>query len=323
MKRFPVALDISPTIISINEAIKIESIYKLDDYIILRNTDPNAAYFFYVYSCCDFKFLYSFCPRGNGPGEYLMPTVIKKTPNNTFSFRDHATDQYATYELSDSNAIQVENFHFRPDDSRFFWEINYINEKQYLLKRSNSRWNTRELWDFSAQMQLDSLPNTFDLAKDMGKSYYTEFDDVWISSCAGNMVFAYFFIDRIEMGAIKKGKMNINSFIGVAEAPKFHLFKDGVLGGKFKYNVDYNIVHYEYIDCGEQNIYALYAGIPWGDLDKYHSSSIEIYDWNGVPLKLLNLEQNISTFAIDEKQRLIYGLNPETNEDAILLYKYE
>lgn len=289
VKEFPVTLDVSPTIISINEVIKIESIYKLDDYLVLRNSDPNAAYLFYVYSCSDFRFLYSFCPRGNGPGEFLMPTVIKNTPKNTFSFRDHATDQYVTYELSDSSAIQIASFHFRPDNNRVFWEINYINEKQYLLKRSNSRLSTRELWDFSAQMRLDSLPDTFDLAKEMGESYYTEFDDVWISSCAGKMAFAYFLIDRIEVGVIKNGRMNLSASLGATKAPKFHLFKDGALGGKFKYNVDYNTVHYEYIACGEQNVYALYAGVPWGDLEKYHSSCIEIYDWSGKPIKSLKL----------------------------------
>lgn len=322
VKKFPTTLEVSPTLIPINEIIKIESIYKLENYIVLRNADSNATYFFYVYSYPEFKFLYSFCPRGNGPEEFLMPTVIKSTLDNRFSFRDHATDQYTTFQLSDTSAVQIDTYYFKPDNNRFFWEINYIKDNQYLLKRNNSKWSTRELWDFSAQKRMDSLPNTFDLAKKMGKSYYTEFDDIWISSCGEKMAFAYFFIDFIEAGTINNKKMNINISIGTKETPEFYVFKDGTLGGKYKYNVDYNIVYYESLYCTEHNIYALYAGIPWGDLEKYHSSTIEIYDWNGKPIKLLKLKQSICSFIVDEKQRLIYGFNPAINEDAILCYKY-
>lgn len=320
IKEFPSTINLSPKYISINEIIKIDNIYKYKDYIVLRDANVNADFFYYVYSLKDFSFLYKFCPQGNAPEEYLMPSIIKNTPNNEFSLRDHATDKYATFLLTDTNSVLIDKFTFSTNDNRFFWEINYIDKNKYLLKRSNSKISSRELWDFSSKIQLDVIKNTFDLSKEMGKDYYTEFDDYWISSYQNKVAFGYFFIDRIEIGTIRNNKINIEKYIGTEKHPNFYTFKKG--RGKFKYNVDNNIVYYEYIVCTENNIYALYSGIPWGDLDKNHSSIIEIYNWQGEPAKKLNLEQSISAFAVNEKQGIIYGINPDINEDNILLYTY-
>jgi len=321
IKQFPIITEIEPTFVPINEIIKIGSIHKLDNYIILRNIDQNAEYFFYVYSYPNFKYLYSFCPRGNGPEEYLMPSVIKNTPQNTFSFRDHATDQFVTYQLSDSSAHLIDKFYFRPDETHFFWEMNYIDKDIYLLKRNNSKSSYRELWDLSSKTKLCNLPNTFNLEKEMGNEYYTEFDDVWISSNSNKMVFAYFFINRIEFGTVCKNKIEIESHIGTNKHPKFYTFKKGKSGGKYEYNVDYNIVYYEFITCSNNYIYALFANKPWGELEKKHSSIIEIYDWKGRANKLLHLKQNISSFIVDDNEHTLYAINPDENEDVILKYQ--
>ena len=85
-------------------------------------------------------------------------------------------------------------------------------------------------------------------------------------------------------------------------------------------NVDNNIVRYEDLSCTQIGIYALYSGIPWGDSEKIHSSSVEVYDWKGNPIKRLLLNNNISSLIVDEKYKCIYGINLETNEDAILKF---
>lgn len=323
IKQFPVTENIEPSLIPINEIIKIGSIHKLDNYIILRNIDQNAEYLFFVYSYPDFNFLYSFCPRGNGPEEFLMPSVIKNTPSNLFSFRDHATNQFVTFQLSDSSAYLIDKFYFRPDETHFFWEINYIDKNIYLLKRNNSKSSHRELWDLFLKTKLDDLPNTFNLEKEMGNEYYTEFDDIWISSNSSKMVFAYFFINRIEFGTVNNYKLEIESYIGTNIHPEFYTFKKGKSGGKYEYNVDYNVVYYEFVTSSNNYVYALFANKPWGELEKNHSSIIEIYDWNGKPKKILNLKQGISSFIVDENEHTLYAINPDENEDAILKYQIE
>lgn len=321
-KTFPMVQDLYASQMSFNEVIKVGDIYKLDNYFILRNIHDNAEYFFYVYSYPEFKYLYSFCRRGNGANEYLMPTVIKNMPGNQFAFRDHATDTYATFLVTDSIATLINQERIPPTDGRFCWEINYVSDEQYVLKRNNSKQSSRELWDLKRNLMLDELPNTFDLANKMRENYYTEFDDYWISVSDSFFAFAYFFIDRIEFGKVEGKKLKLNHFVGTTKTPEFYLFTNTMSGGKFKYNVDNNIVHYETLVSTPHNVYGLYAGIPWGEMEKIHSSLIEVYNWEGTPIKLLKLNESISSFVVDEKNELIYGINPDSHEDAILVFNY-
>lgn len=322
-KLFPEQQTLIATRIPINEIIKLGNIYKTKDYFIIRDIQTNAQYNFYVYSLPTFQFLYSFAPIGNGPEEYLMPTVVKNMPDNLFSFRDHTTDKYVSYQLTDSCAVKKEEFHLPGIDGRFFWEINYTGPNQYITKRSNSKLSTRELWNFKQRELLDTLPNTFNLQADFGKDYYTEFDDVWIAACGNKFASAYFFIDRIELGEIRNNKLYATNAIGTDHHPKFYLFNQNTWGNKYEYNVDNNIVHYEDLNSTESNIYGLHAGIPWGDAEEIHSSDIEVYDWQGNPIKRYLLDQNISTFIVDEAHECIYGINPEQCEDAILKFYYK
>lgn len=321
-KQFPFTQKLEAEFIKIEEIIKFENIYKLNDFVIIRDGNSNNEYFFYVYKYPEFDFLYAFAPKGNGAEEYLMPTVIKSTQNNLFLFRDHATDRFVTYEITDSLSLLINKFDFRPTDDRFMWEINCMNDSLYLLKRSNNKWCRRELWNYSSFSIVDSIPNTFDLVKNMGKDYYTTFDDCWIISSGDKFAFGYFFIDRIEFGSIKNNKIEIEKSIGENSPPDFYLYKKNVVKGKYKYNVDNNIVYYESMCSGYENVYALFSGIPWGDNEKMHSSCIEIYSWDGTPKTLVELDKSISHFIVDEEAKAIYGFDISNTEDVIYKYTY-
>ena len=55
-------------------------------------------------------------------------------------------------------------------------------------------------------------------------------------------------------------------------------------------------------------------------LGEIQKKFIEVYDWKGNPIKRLLLNNNISSLIVDEKYKCIYGINLETNEDAILKF---
>lgn len=319
---FPLTDNVIADTLSFNEIIKVGGIHKTDSFIVLRDVQENLINFFYVYSFPDLTYLYSFCPKGNGPNEYLMPTVVKNMPNNKFMIRDHSSDVIATYELTDSTAILVDSYDFPPQDGLYCWELNQIADSCYLLKRNNAQISARELWNLKAQKQLDMIPNTFDLKEEMGKDYHIEFDDCWISASDTTFAFAYFFINRIEYGRIIDNKIQLDGFVGVDETPDFYLYGESKINNKYEYNVDNNIVYYEDLYVGPSRIYALYSGIPWGDAEMEHSSIIEIYDRAGTPVKQLNLNCPLSTFIVDEASKSIYGINLEALDGAVIKYNY-
>ncbi len=322
-KEFPLVQFLTPTYIRVNEIIKFDNIHLLEDYVILRDGNVNNEYFFYVYSYPDFKFLYSFGKKGNGPEECLLPTITKSTQGNVFAFRDHASDKYMEYILTDTVPILVERYDIKPYNYTFFWEINEIEKDSiFLLKRSNDRFNRKELWNLKEYELLDSFPNTFNLVKTLGKNYYAVFDDFWITSSGNNFAIAYYFINLLEFGKLDNGKIWFNGKVGVDVPPNFYLFNNKS-GGKYQYNVDNNIVHYESLDSDEEHVYGLYFGKPWGEMENVHSSSIEVYKWDGTPVTLLRLSESISNFVVDGKTKKILGFNNQINEDYIYVYSFE
>lgn len=55
------------------------------------------------------------------------------------------------------------------------------------------------------------------------------------------------------------------------------------------------------------------------ETENSHSSVIEIYTWDGKPDRVLYLDSSVAYFAVDEKDGIIYAVNPD--EDSILKFR--
>ena len=307
--------------IPVNELLEINNIVKLDDYLILQNGSEGVEDFFFVYSYPEIEFLYSFAKRGRGPNEYFFPAVIKNTPGNILGFRDHATDKLAFYEVTDTCANLCNTIPFKSQDNfRFFWEITYVSDSLYLTKHQGYKTGATELWNIKTATLTDSLPNTFkNLPRELGKDYYTIFDDYFIAGNGNRFVLAYLMIDRIDFGIIDGGKMSIVSSVGTTSTPNFYLYKRNETT---EFNVDRNIVYYENLVAGDEYVYALYSGDRLDDTEKNHSSKIEIYDWEGTTRALLHLDVPVAWYTVDEDSRTIYAVSPTVPEESILKYSF-
>lgn len=320
-KHFAVEKDLKAEYVDISELLQINNIFMLEDYLVLQNTSEAVDDFFFVYSYPEMDFLYSFAKRGRGPGEYMMPGLIKNTKGNILGLRDHATDILAFYEITGSGAVPAGSSRFSsPDNDRFFWEINSMGDSLFLVKHQGDRRGATELWDYARGRVVDSIPNTFDrLPKKLGRGYYTIFDDYMVSANGNRFAVAYFMIDRIETGEVSAGEIIRISDIGSSTAPDFYLY------GKNEtdhFNVDRNIVYYENLYAGKNSIYALYSHDRLDNTEKNHSRQMEVYSWELEPLMKLHLEYPVAYFTVDESSRIIYGVNPELFPDKLLVYKY-
>lgn len=320
-KQFAVEKDLKAEYVDISELLQINNIIMLEDYLVLQNASEAVDDFFFVYSYPGMDFLYSFAKRGRGPGEYMMPGLIRNMEGNNLGLRDHATDILAFYEITESGAVLTGDSRFSsPDNDRFFWEINSMGDSMFLVKHQGYKRGATELWNYIRGCMVDSIPNTFDrLPKKLGRNYYTIFDDYMISACGKHFAIAYFMIDRIETGEITDGKIIRISDIGASDTPDFYLYGKNETDD---FNIDKNIVYYENLYAGEKSIYALYSHDRLDNTEKNHSRQIEIYSWDGEPMMRLHLEHPVAYFTVDEDTRTIYGVNPELFPDRLLVYKY-
>lgn len=320
-KTFPVVDKVEASYHRIEEILGIVNIIKLDDYIVLQNGSEGVDDFFFVYSCPEMEFLYSFAKKGRGPEEYMLPSVTKNTGGNTLGFRDHATDRIAFYELTDSTAVLRHSLSMKsPDMDRFFWEINMVDDSVALVKHQGYKRGATELWNIYDMEMLDSVPNTFKhLPRKLGREYYTIFDDYAISSRDGRFVIGYYMIDRMEFGHMVGNRIEKTGYCGSESCPKFHLYGDDT---EEEFSIDRNIIYYENLYAGDEYVYGLYSGKRLDDTEKEHSSMIEVYTWDGEPVRLLELDVPAAYFAVDENAKTVYAVNPEVSEEDILIFRF-
>ena len=321
VKHFPSVQDVKSVDIPVNEIIKFLWIYKLQDYIILQDGSENAEMFFYVYKYPGLQFLYSFAKKGQGPDEYLLPTVVTSTFGNYFSFRDHGKNIFATFQLSDTESTLVHLSNMQPENGLYFNGINQVDDSLFLIKREHLRWTRRELINLYTKEIIDSIPNTFDLEKKYGKDYTATFETSYITSNNKRFAYAYIYMNLIEFGVIKNNKIVITNRVGMKQAPELYPF--GSSTGKYSNNYDYNVVQYHDLTCGDKYVYALYLNVPNGEIRKNeHSTHIEIYTWDGTPVALLKLDKNINHFVVDEERQMIIGFNYDISQDYLHSFKF-
>ena len=319
VKHFPSVQDVKSVDIPVNEIIKFLWIYKLQDYVILQDGSANVDMFFYVYKYPGFQFLYSFAKKGQGPDEYLLPTVVTSTPGNYFSFRDHGKNILTTFQLSDTICKMIYSGSMSPENGLFFNGIDQVDDSLFLIKRENAKWTRRELINLYTKEIIDSIPNTFDLEKKLGKDYYTTFETTYITSNNKRFAYAYILMNLIEFGVIHNNKIIITNRVGIKRAPDFHLY--GSSDGRNNFNL--NILHYHGLTCGDKYVYALYLNVPSGEIRKNeHSTQIEVYTWDGTPVALLKLNKNISHFVVDEERQMIIGFNYDISQDYLHTFKF-
>ena len=321
-KKFPLVQELKASEVPINEIIKFSGIYKLKDYIILRDGSENCDVFFYVYKNPGFQFLYSFARKGQGPEEFLSPSVVRNTPDNFFSFRNY--NNFVTYQLLDTSSTFINTFKIPPVERGFLLTgLTQVGDSLFLTKRQSSKSTRRELINLYTHEIVNDIPNTFNLEKKLGKDYYTTFEESLMTSNNKCFAYGYLLIDLIEFGSIQNNKIVITNRVGMKKPPNFYLYESGRKGGEFEYNVQHNIFYYHDISGGNNYVYALYANIPWGAFKGENAASlIEVYTWDGNPVALLKLDQGISSFVVDEEMQTIYGFNADINEDYLYAFKF-
>jgi hypothetical protein len=75
-------------------------------------------------------------------------------------------------------------------------------------------------------------------------------------------------------------------------------------------------------------IYALYAGQKGNELENHSHEAlsqgvyIHVFNWDGTALCSLNLDRIINCFCVDEKNKIIYGMDP-TGENNSIFYRFD
>lgn len=299
--------------------IKAGSIYKCGKYILIYDRF-NGAEFHYAVFNQNLDYLYSFCRKGNGPGECLMPTIVKNQDSDICFMRDHGNDNFYRFSLNDSCAEFIGTLRLPTSGIDFPFEINQISQDRLLLKSASFNKIRRQLWNLEQITLIDSLPTSFGYENKLKEKYHPEYDDFWMTAEDQKFMCAYFFEKCIEFGKIDKDRLKIVRHWGSLETKDLHWFEADPPSDKYKYNSYYNTVYYESTASGDGSFWAGYAGVPWGELDMHHSQIIERYSLDGIPEVKYELSAPVETFIILDNPNRIIALNPDIYEDSFMIF---
>jgi hypothetical protein len=87
-------------------------------------------------------------------------------------------------------------------------------------------------------------------------------------------------------------------------------------------DIDERYVYYGRIFATNNYLYALCKNKKRNESLPEDNTELQVWDWDGNPVALYNLDKYLFCFTIDEKENVLYGVNrDEENEDKIFKYR--
>lgn len=80
-----------------------------------------------------------------------------------------------------------------------------------------------------------------------------------------------------------------------------------------------NRMGYWDIDVTEEYIYTLYSGRERTDPNQSTGNKVFVFDWEGNPIKQLNLDVEVSRIAVDQNNETLYAVANDDNNEALIV----
>lgn len=259
---------------------------------------------------------------GPGPSEAMSVAGMSIKNNNSVLIHDLNSNQVKEFEIYASkdsiysnfintvtfSKVVYEPFSLGENFSSTVFNINPLNRFYLFDMKGNFVDGKGDFPNFGIDLPTTLFPEVFNT-----RAKYNKLKE--------KIVLAYEFTDLVEI--YDKNFNLINRIHGPEKfIPLFDVSDgNGVISMVRKYN--YTRWAFSQIETTENLIFLLYSGkVKKKETleEDTHYSQIIVLNWEGIPNMLLKLNHPIITFTVDEKEKLIYGLDRLTSE--VYSFKY-
>jgi WD40 repeat protein len=306
-KDFAAPIDLKGSVLQVDAMImRPRNIHTVGNLLFLTNV--KTEYIFEVYDLNTGKKINECIKFGQGPDEMIIPTIVNLTKDSLWIY-DIQTRLLRSYRMKDFisnlkpesvNKIKLSHSHHRAI---------VLSNNKIVAYNSQSIDKKFDYYDLDAKL-LDSKGEYTDESLSAMENMMTYRLDYTTS--LNDRVFAcYTFGDIIEIydgstGDLIKRRYGPNKFKPVLKS----VSKDGAttasVGVRDLTHLCYHLVP---VRAGNE-VFVLY----FGDLyEKYKSTcnKILVFDFEGNPLRIYNLDIPLGVFTVDAEKRIIYGLTDE------------
>jgi hypothetical protein len=279
-----------------------------DSLLIIRNEGTKYFYDIFLLNETDTnKFMHSCLTYGNGPKDRLHPVFIPSNDSNIwiYDIYGRTLSNYTPIEFftnTEPAAIAKYNAHYQ--DRR----VTMLPKETFLIASQNFR---------ESRFSIFSLEDTVvkQIGTPMSKDETIFFNDREIRKLNTNkcittntkdrIIVSYFDTDLIEIFDLEGNKLN-------------QIFGPN----QYLPNEDAELAHFCYTgSCAVGNeVFFKYSDMLYNEYDS-HDKYILVFDWDGNPLRMYELDIPIIFFTVDSEKRIIYGTCNKP-ECRIIKYQY-
>jgi hypothetical protein len=289
------------------DSIGIARVESFSSYLMLINY--RQPYFLQVYTCSsDYQYLGRFFRKGEGPNDFLGFQIIKKEYPCLW-IQDYINKRVKKVNIEkgfDDRSFNVEKIY---DYKKIIDPFNvfYLNDTCLLIKDYDVKkglyylkYNPEEGSVSEMEYIMYNYPVTYPLMNKM-----LTLADV-LHPCDNKIASITGVFNQIDIVDLDNPDKNIS----VTTNNGLVNYQDVVNTEKD----DLQEYYFSYPVCNEQKIFVLYHSV-----DSKNSVQIRIIDWEGNPVAKLHLDKNIRDIHIDFNQKIIYGIEDESER----IYKFD
>ncbi len=288
----------------------IEMIAK-DSFLIVKNR--NEDFLFMAFSLPYFRYIKSFGRRGNGPGEFQFPSLVKTESADVlcYIFEKSHNKLYSLNMNFDINKLplQLPSTQRKYSDKQLFAlsDSNFIHVES--IKGGEAVFNVQANVDSASSSLIHNL--SFSEEHKNWAAYIGDFGASKKNQC---MVFAYKYFKRLTFMDMEGDKSRTLVFkeMEAKTGDAIHM-----LGSD-------NVTHYWGMSAQEDYLYVLYSGRTPIEVGKELNNTtgyiyVEQFDWNGKPIRKFKLD-HWGYFCVNQEENTIYQAST-TDEKPFFCYK--
>lgn len=281
------------------------SVYLLDDRLVVMNEKTDTL--FSVYSLPECHYQGQFGQKGKGPEDFNLPLIYPVcTEDNAFTLFDSNHLKRIVFEGGipkvQSKGFSVDNFVIN--------NLVYLKDESYVCSAGfESEHELRYIFKDGTDKESGTYPEKTDGRFKDALSRNQAYSNLIVAKPDGSrLALVYQFIRRNRVYD-DSGNLLSDNVLNIKPGTSEPALND-----------DERCIHCIAVYATDKYFYTLNLDMTsqeLGTIDRF--PNIQVFDWDGVPVKQLYLDCFISSFVVDEVHRIIYGIFAE---DDSHLYKF-
>lgn len=299
LEAFPVEKSLFAEKVKVNEMFSLSKMMCKGNNLFVSDV-RSSKNLIYQYSLPDFKCVYKGGSKGQAEDEFQIFPIFCNTPADKVYIWGYTMFSIRSFTLDDDSQLSFEKKYDLPMSGDTYNDMHVVKDSILVMKE------VTQLAIKKINLHNQQVIGEIRFKKDEhNESFFCE-NAGYMAANDSLIVYAYHYkkqIDIYDMDDMKLKRKLIGDEVPphiVLYDPESTVYRNyGIFAGK----------DYFYVWCPSK----------WGTKK---GCSIEVYDYLGGSIAKYELDAMLTTFTVDEQNRVIYGYSGEVFEDGFLKYSF-